>query len=345
MGRPAKAWWRASHRCWYATIGGRKVSLGNYDREDETGANAELLRRLGKELAGELRASLPPPDPDAPPVRTGAVAALVPEYVESRRGEVSDKALANLRCMLGWLVRRFGSHQVSAVSAKAVERAAGEEEWTDGTRMMYLTAAQCFVQWCGRTRFVLAKPPAGSRGAEAVLTADEFERLVAAADGDFAPFLRFVRLTGCRPGEARQLTAGHDWSAGVVEVKEHKGKRMGKRRLVYLPPAAVAILDGQRAKYPAGPLFRNRRGRGFTLVGVGQRVRVARKKAGVRGEVVAYGLRHTFATTALEAGVPDTDVAALLGHSGTAMLHQHYSHVAANSRRLRDVAARIEAGG
>ena len=42
---------------------------------------------------------------------------------------------------------------------------------------------------------------------------------------------------------------------------------------------------------------------------------------------IAYGYRHGFATDAA-AGVPDAQVARLLGHSSTVMLHRHYSHLA-----------------
>ena len=52
-------------------------------------------------------------------------------------------------------------------------------------------------------------------------------------------------------------------------------------------------------------------------------------------------LRHSFASDALALGVPDTQVAELLGHSGTAMLHRHYAHLAARARALRDALKRV----
>jgi site-specific recombinase XerD len=56
---------------------------------------------------------------------------------------------------------------------------------------------------------------------------------------------------------------------------------------------------------------------------------------------VAYGLgRHSFATAALVAGVPDAMVAGLLGHTGTVMLSRHYSHVTSNARAMQDAARR-----
>ena len=56
---------------------------------------------------------------------------------------------------------------------------------------------------------------------------------------------------------------------------------------------------------------------------------------------IAYGYRHGFATDALAAGVPDAHVAELLGHSSTAMLHKHYSHLATRVKVLTDAARAV----
>lgn len=50
---------------------------------------------------------------------------------------------------------------------------------------------------------------------------------------------------------------------------------------------------------------------------------------------------RAFATDALSKGVPDATVAALLGHSGTAMLHKHYSHLTSQATVLRDALSKL----
>jgi integrase len=57
--------------------------------------------------------------------------------------------------------------------------------------------------------------------------------------------------------------------------------------------------------------------------------------------VTAYGYRHTYATRALAMGLPDTHVAALLGHGSTRMIHAHYAHLNANARLLKEAAAKV----
>jgi integrase len=62
-------------------------------------------------------------------------------------------------------------------------------------------------------------------------------------------------------------------------------------------------------------------------------MKAAAERAGLKGKIL-YGLRHSFATAGLVAGVSDTQVAALLGHSNTTMLHKHYSHIGEQYRIL-----------
>ena len=53
------------------------------------------------------------------------------------------------------------------------------------------------------------------------------------------------------------------------------------------------------------------------------------------------GYWHSFAIDVLANGVPDATVAALLGHSSTAMLHKHYSHLTARADVLRKAASMV----
>src|SRR5262249_55272274 len=100
------------------------------------------------------------------------------------------------------------------------------------------------------------------------------------------------------------------------------------------------MLKRQRERYPSGPLLRNRCGRPWTGWAIVKAMQATRERAGLTGKV-AYGLRHTFATDALANGVPDAQVAELLGHQGTAMLHKHSSHLTARARALRDALGRV----
>jgi integrase len=126
----------------------------------------------------------------------------------------------------------------------------------------------------------------------------------------------------------------------MVRLKEHKTAHKGKSRTLYLTPEIVALLAKQRERYQFGALLRNRSGKPWTEWSIVKAMKYAREKAGIP-HAIAYGMRHSFATDALANGVPDAQVAELLGHSGTAMLHRHYAHLTARSQVLKSALGKV----
>jgi integrase len=340
MGRPGKPWQRDGKGPWYQKIRGRVVNLGNTIEERD----ANLARLLAGEVAAAVRAEISPPA-GTQRVREGTVASLVPMFLKAI--DIEPKTRKDYADRLAWLVRGWGGVGVADLDAEDLEAAARSAGWTANTRRQTLAIAQSFVRWCRRWDFTLKWPPAESRGDEAILTPAEYARLLAASTGDFRQLVIFVRAVGCRQGEACKLTAeivaGCD---GVVVLKQHKtAKKTGRKRNLYLNATARRVLAEQVAKYHTGPLFRGGRGVRFTSKRAGVVFAEAAKKAGLGEGRTLNCLRHTWATDALERGVSDSDVATLLGHTGTGMLHRHYQHLTANARRLADVADRLDAAG
>ena len=124
-----------------------------------------------------------------------------------------------------------------------------------------------------------------------------------------------------------------------MRLNEHKSDKTGKPRLIVISADLSAELKALAARYPVGSLVRSRAGKAWTGKGITQAMRRTRKEAGVKG--IAYGYRHTFATDALANGVPDATVAALLGHSSTAMLHKHYSHLTSRMDVLKQAVGKV----
>lgn len=137
-------------------------------------------------------------------------------------------------------------------------------------------------------------------------------KLIAAASawGDIrAKYLILELLTGCRPGEL--LDSGPTWRHGAA-LRTPDGKTGA--RIIYLPDAACAILDGlEPVQRPAGP----KGVPAWCYFPADMDLRRAWDRlcasAGVH-RARMYDLRHTFASAALGAGVPLDIVGRLLGH-------------------------------
>lgn len=172
------------------------------------------------------------------------------------------------------------------------------------------------------------------------MSADVHAKLMAKASPSFRQVLTLLHGTGCRPGELGSITAANfDPVNSIIRLEVHKNDRHGKARLIFVPPEVGELLKELALRFPTGPLIRTSEGNAWTGRSITENMQKLKKAAGVKA--MAYGYRHTFATDALGKGLPDAQVAALLGHSSTAMLHKHYSHLTSQAHVLRDALSKV----
>jgi integrase len=187
----------------------------------------------------------------------------------------------------------------------------------------------------------LKMPGPLSRGADSLVSPQDHARLLAVAPASYQDALLALHGTGCRPGELCKVEARHFHpDAGAWLLDEHKTDGTGKVRVILLPPAMVELCKVLARRHPSGPLFRNTKGHPLSPDRLRNWLFKTRRRLGL-GRVVPYGYRHGLATDALANGVPDAQVAELLGHSGTAMLHRHYAHLGARAKALREALGRV----
>lgn len=110
-----------------------------------------------------------------------------------------------------------------------------------------------------------------------------------------------------------------------------------------LAALALEVLKEQRDRHEKGLLFRGLRGKRLGLQALTMRFERLSEKVGRR--VCSYDFRHTWSTRALKAGIPVAHVAAMLGHSSTAMVSRHYGHLSDEVPTLRDAADRVSKAG
>jgi integrase len=167
------------------------------------------------------------------------------------------------------------------------------------------------------------------RGADAArlrwLSVDEMRRLVDAADDAFRPLLTAALFSGCRYGELGRLTvADYDPNSDTLHIRISKS---GKPRYVTLTREASNFFASLRPGRAPGELMLTRADGSAWGVGAQDRpMRAACAKAGIP-HANFHCLRHTYASHAVQAGVPLIIVAACLGHSNTRMLEAHYAHL------------------
>jgi integrase len=232
-----------------------------------------------------------------------------------------------------------------------------QTRWANGSIRNALSSIQAAFNWASKSGLItknplgaLPTPTARSRGREALTgrtpaeRAANHQKILAAAPKSLRPLLVCLEATGCRPGELMNATAADfdaDLGAIVYYANDtrlegefaHKTARHGKDRIIFLTGEALEIVRGLVEKYPAGPLFRTRKGTAWKGTKVGNRFDLIRKAIGIQ-KLTPYSYRHTFATAWLEQGESVDILAELLGNSPD-IIRKHYSHLLGDTGNLR----------
>jgi integrase len=155
------------------------------------------------------------------------------------------------------------------------------------------------------------------------LSLAECERLLNAADPDFRLLVRGALETGARYSELCRMVCGDfNPDAGTVHVPQSKS---GKERHIILTEDGAAffrqLAAGQRGD---APMF----GRVWGPDMQRHRMWMACDNGKITPRITFHGLRHTWASQAVMAGMPLNVVARNLGHADTKMVEKHYGHLA-----------------
>ena len=159
------------------------------------------------------------------------------------------------------------------------------------------------------------------------LTVTEARRLINACEPGLRPLVQAALQTGARYGELASLKV-HDFNAdaGTVAIRQSKA---GKPRHVVLTDEGAALF----AHWTAGragsePLLLRPGGEPWRASHQGRPMREACERAKIVPALSFHGLRHTWASLAVMAGMPLLVVARNLGHADTRMVERHYGHLA-----------------
>lgn len=204
---------------------------------------------------------------------------------------------------------------------------------------------------------VRVKRPSADHTEALSLTPAQVARLLDGAYGlRYRDVLRLILGTGVRRGEALALTWPEiDLERGEAKIVGSLVRSNGRlvisrpktkhsRRVAALSPAVVALLRAHRATQAAerlraanywadtGFVFTTELGEPADPRNLLRTVKLASGKGGLPSMGV-HTLRHTYATTALLAGVPLHVVSRNLGHSSIAITADIYGHVTDDAAR------------
>jgi integrase len=167
-------------------------------------------------------------------------------------------------------------------------------------------------------------------------TAEEVERILAAAPATYCDALTLLADTGMRVGELEHMTwKDVDFAKNLIHVrpKEDWKPKSGDQRVIPMSPRVRALLDrrSRRAgwvvtspaskRYPLGDQKVSQRRMLLALKRV-------LKKLGLLGHLHTF--RHAFVSTALMKGIPEATVRAWVGHVDERILRL-YTHIASEA--------------
>ncbi len=326
----------------YITVNGREHYLGRAHSPESHARYREALSALA---AGLEPASLPAPRPNA--FTVGELAERWYLAMREQFGKTHQKAYEAAhaatelnRQHASAKVSEFGPRAFKAIRDRLVQEGRSRqfvnrrmnsirrcfrwgvaEELVPGERVQALAAVDGL-----RYGAAPESPPrqaADPKAAEAVI-----RWLEGNGQAGAAAVVRFLRATGCRPGEACEARWGEFRLGGDTphyRPPRHKTARHGIERLIPLNADALAAIGGgMRVGSADAYVFVHTRGEPFTPNALLLAVRRAIAATGC-ADWCPYGLRHLAATTALAKTGSEAAAAALLGHTPRSTIIQRYS--------------------
>ena len=342
-----RVWHRQFDGWWYATLkenGVRKqlkLLKAPNTKADKKRAEDQLVKELAARDYSQERAA------EEPSLQTWlTVGHVLRGFLRHSQGEHTKETADWHGYILKPFLDTWGRLRVSRLRKKHVRAWITAKGYNPTSAAKAIGVLKRAFNWAVEEEHIPRNPIAHVRKPKCLtrdrtLTPEERQLILAAIVGPaFRRFVNAMTLTGARPGEVARITAADvDLERGLWVLQQHKtAKKTGKPRVIHLPAEALALTKELMATYPDGPLFRNSRGKPWTRNAIRIRFRNLRTKHPELKGIVAYSYRGSFATDALEAGVPDATVAALLGHTGTATLHRFYNKLSGRTGHLKDAA-------
>ncbi len=188
-----------------------------------------------------------------------------------------------------------------------------KRDYAPGAVKRIMTSVKAAVLWAWKREIITSHPPFVSvedgEPRERVLSIAEMAALWDAAEqSHLQAFIMGLICTMARPSAVLDLTVFQcDLDRGIIDMNP-PGKERTKKRRPVVPMASalrpwIQAADGHLVTY-----------RGKSVEKLNAAWRTAREAAGLSDDVVPYSIRHTMATELRARGVPELEIAGILGH-------------------------------
>ena len=312
----------------------------------------EVAREIKRRLGVPASLSTASVEPTGPGLGEAIEGWLREQELRVQTLKKRGSTLVTDRYRLSSIVRYFGNRPLASITeAELVEYQA--HRLAQGRKPVTINseiAALGFVfRWVAKRGLVSAVPSPERipvRPAEAVIPSpEETVRIIEALPTYLKPLVWFLAETGCRKGEALNLTwECFDEAASAVEIRSREGwtpKTLQSERRV---PLSAGLLEIIR-ELPRNCAY---------IFGIGpdgrqiESFRKAWKSAVMKAEIMRRGepvylpvksLRKANATWQAERGVSESVLQCLLGHArGSRITRQFYVHVSEEAKRAAVIA-------
>ncbi len=308
----------------------KKFRLG----KDQRKASAKLREIENEIAAGKIefnekgRASVTKKSPNGKTdIRVSKLVKLYLEWLVVNR---APKTLELKKGLLSHYDKRYGYLMVSEITQMSLAEyyawARGNLGRTENGGNHHMAEVKALIMWgidmelcmmpVHKFPTIRHAPPQTKKFSDKELVV-----LLKKADPEFRDMILFGILTGLRPQEMRGLTRNHlqEQHGGTFIVMErHKtsmSARISKPRCVPLSQDALVILARLLERNPTSQyIFLNGHGEPYTAPTFRQRLKRACVSAGL-AERPPYALRHYFGTKQAGAGLNQTILAQVMGHT------------------------------
>lgn len=328
MKRPKPWYWKA-RKAWYLEHDGKQVKLGSADSKTKNPPE-EIMREYHRIMAGEGLLT-------ERERRLATAPVVIESFIE---GKVATRPKTVKMCVyyLEPFAAHFKSRLLDTIRPNDVLKFVDSHKgWGDSTKHSAVVYVKGLFRWARDSGWLDANPLAGFANPYPVgrrdrgITLEEFKMLMdATRDETFRSVLRFLRDTGCRPGELCCLSKRHlhpTLPIATLKPSEHKtGRRTGRNKEIILTRPIESELRELAKTRPDGPLIRNTKGGPWRPETIRKRFERLREKLNLPDDVVPYASRHAFLTRLVETGTPLAVAAKIAGHSRTDTIMSAYLH-------------------